>query len=95
MTVKFKDILDAEKALGKLSQERLPVRQSVALARLIKKLNEELQIFNDQREKLLIQYGEYKENEGGYLVPKESLEEFICFDRNFVLNAFLPGIRRR
>ena len=76
MTVKFKDILDAEKALGKLSQERLPVRQSVALARLIKKLNEELQIFNDQREKLLIQYGEYKENEGGYLVPKENLEAF-------------------
>lgn len=86
MTVKFKDILDAEKALGKLSQERLPVRQSVALARLIKKLNEELQIFNDQREKLLIQYGEYKENEGGYLVPKENLEAFSK-DFNILLGS--------
>ena len=80
MTVKFSDILNADKALGKLSDEKLPVKQSVALARLVKKLNEEIEIFSDQREKLLIQYGEYKENEGGYLVPKKNLE---VFKKNF------------
>lgn len=76
MTVKFSDILNADKALGKLSEERLPVKQSVGLARLIKSLNGEMEIFNEQREKLLIHYGEYKENEGGYEIPKENLEAF-------------------
>lgn len=76
MTVKFSDILDANTALGKLSQERLPVRQSVSLARLIKKLNEEMNLFNEQRERLLKQYGEYKEGAGGYEIPKENLPTF-------------------
>lgn len=76
MKVKFSDILDANGALGKLSQERLPVGQSVSLARLIKRLNEEINLFNDQRERLLKQYGEYKEDEGGYEIPKENLPEF-------------------
>ena len=76
MKVKFSDILDANGALGKLSQERLPVRQSVSLARLIKKLNEEMALFNEQRERLLIQYGERQDEEGGYLIPKENQADF-------------------
>jgi hypothetical protein len=76
MKVKFSDILDANGALGKLSQERLPVGQSVSLARLIKKLNEEMNLFNDQRERLLKQYGEYKDDAGGYEIPKGNLPTF-------------------
>lgn len=76
MTVKFSDILNADKAFGKLSEERLPVKQSVGLARLVKKLNSEMEIFNEQREMLLSRYGEYKAEMGGYEIPKENLEAF-------------------
>lgn len=76
MKVKFSDILSANESLTKLSQERLPVSESLALARLIKKLNDEISFFNEQREKLLIQYAEKSDDEGGYLVPKENLKLF-------------------
>ena len=76
MKVKFSDILEANGALSKLSQERLPVGQSVSLARLIRTLNEEMTLFNDQRERICKQYGEFKENEGGYEIPKDKLPEF-------------------
>lgn len=76
MKVKFSDILSANESLTKLSQERLPVSESLTLARLIKKLNDEMSFFNGQREKLLIQYAEKSDDEGGYLVPKENITQF-------------------
>lgn len=76
MKVKFSDILEASEHMGKLSRERLPVGQSISLARLIKRLNEEMTIFSQQREKLLIQYGELNEEEGTYLVEKDNAEAF-------------------
>lgn len=76
MKVKFSDILEANGALSKLSQERLPVGQSVSLARLIRTLNDEMTLFNDQRERICKQYGEYKEDSGGYEIPKGNLPMF-------------------
>lgn len=76
MKVKFSDILEANGALSRLTQERLPVGQSVSLARLVKKLNDEMTLFNEQREKLCMQYGEFREDEGGYEILKDKLPEF-------------------
>lgn len=76
MKVKFSDILEANEALGKITKERLPVREALSLARLIKRLNEEMTFFNEQRERLLVQYGKEQES-GEFIVEKENLPEFI------------------
>lgn len=76
MKVKFSDILEANEALGNVTKERLPVREALSLARLIKRLNEEMTFFNQQRERLLVQYGKEQES-GEFIVEKENLPEFI------------------
>lgn len=76
MKIKFSDILEANEALGKITKERLPVREALSLARLIKRLNEEMTFFNQQRERLLVQYGKEQES-GEFIVEKENLPEFI------------------
>lgn len=75
MTVTYNEILKAAQALKKLAQKELNIKTAVNLARLIKKLDGELEVFNDKYRELLEKYG--KENdEGGYSIPKEKQKEF-------------------
>jgi hypothetical protein len=45
------------------------------ISRIIRKLNEELQNFDEQRQKLVSQYGEPQEN-GNVIVTQENMEAF-------------------
>lgn len=71
MKTTFGKILAAKDALHSLSQEKLPVGEAVALARLIRRLDEELRIFGEQRGKLLEEYGETTADGGVEIAPEK------------------------
>ncbi|MCM1545315.1 MAG: hypothetical protein NC110_08460 [Ruminococcus sp.] len=75
MKVTYDQILAAREALGKLSDKALPMKEAVSLARLIKKLNSELEVFNDKQKELFEKYGKADEN-GGYMIEKEKQKAF-------------------
>lgn len=56
MNVKLSEILNAREILGKLSDEKLPVKAAYSVAKLVKRVNEELNTFNDMRQALLKKY---------------------------------------
>lgn len=72
----FKTLTDAAESLSKLSQEKIKVSEAVKLARLIKKISGELDIFNEQRKKLLDEFGELNEKENRFEFKGENAEKF-------------------
>lgn len=56
MKTTFGKIIGAKGALGELMQEKLAVKEAVALARLCKALDSELQLFNERRAAIGAQY---------------------------------------
>lgn len=74
MIVTYKTMINAQEALLSLAQTELPIKQSVALARLLKKYNEELGLLDQQRLKLLQEYGQITDT--GYTPDNTRLEEF-------------------
>lgn len=75
MKVTYNQILSAREALGKLSDKPLPMKEAVSLARLIKKLNGELEVFNGKQRELFEKYGKADEN-GGYRIEEENQAAF-------------------
>ena len=57
MKTTFGRIIGAQEALRALLREKLPVGEAVALARLCKALDGELQLFSERRAALMTQYG--------------------------------------
>ena len=52
------EIFNAKEPLGKLIQEKLPVKVSYGLAKLAAKLNDKLQVIEEVRQGLITTYGE-------------------------------------
>ncbi|MCM1364965.1 MAG: hypothetical protein NC122_07095 [Faecalibacterium sp.] len=75
MKVTYNQILSAREALGKLSDKPLPMKEAVSLARMIKKLNGELEVFNEKQKELFEKYGKPDEI-GGYMIEEENQLEF-------------------
>ena len=76
MTTTFGKIIGAREALQALSNERLEIKEAVALARLLRRLDEELRLFEAQRMKLLREFG--TEQDGGITIEdgkKAAFEE--------------------
>lgn len=61
-----KIVADAE-ALGLISQKQLPVKVSYAISKNIAKIELELKVYNDERQKLVEKYS-IKDNDGKTLV---------------------------
>jgi len=55
-------LLNSTKVLSILSQKELPIRVSFSIARNISKINDELKIYNDERQKLIMKYCEKDED---------------------------------
>lgn len=68
------NLLNAQEGIAKLSKEKLKVRDAVKVARLIKKLSEETELFNAQRQKILDEFGE--KSEDGYKIPEDKINDF-------------------
>lgn len=75
MKATYKQIVSSIESLGKLSKKELPMREAIALARLIKKLNGELEVFNDKQRELFKKYGTEDES-GGFKIEKECQADF-------------------
>lgn len=56
-------LLSSTKTLSILSQKDLPIKISFSIARNIKKIEDELKVYNAEREKLLNKYGEKDEKD--------------------------------
>lgn len=67
-------LVNSSGSLGTLVETKLPVKLALRVARLTKRVSEELELFNKQRLSLLEKYGE-KEGEQ-YRIPPESQAGF-------------------
>ena len=76
------EIFNANQPLGKLMQEKFPVRVSYGLAKLANKLNPQLKIIEDVRQGLVKKYGETDE-ETKQLAVKQDSENFEKFVAEF------------
>ena len=56
-------ILNGMASLSTLSQEKLPISISYQISKNISKLNNELKIYNEERQKLINKYGKKDEND--------------------------------
>jgi hypothetical protein len=81
MKVSNGDIFNAREALQTLIKERLPVKVSYRLARLAKKVSDQLTIIEEVRTNLVKQYGETDEN--GNLSIKPGAKNMAPFLTDF------------
>lgn len=89
MTITLKNIVDSQEAMRNLSNQQLRGRVAFKVARLLKKLESELQVFNDTRIKLIEKYA--KRDENGDFVLNEKSE--YQFDQNNA-NAFIEEMNK-
>lgn len=65
MTIKLNDIVNGFETLNNLCSEKLPIKISYKLLRLIKMITPEFELFNQERIKLIYQYGEAVDDASG------------------------------
>lgn len=75
MKLTLGELLNGKPALEKLVNLEIGIKTAYKISRIIRKLNEELQHFEEQRQKLVTQYGEPQEN-GNVIVTEENMEAF-------------------
>ena len=76
MNLKLSQLIAMRGSLVKLIEKDLPIKQSYNLAKFIKKANDELEQFEQQRIKLVNRYGA-KDEEGNIAVKEEHQQQFV------------------
>ena len=76
MKVKLFEIYSSVPVMNKILEATLPATVSFQLTKLLKTLNEEIKIIEEQRVKLVTKYGENGENEA-VTVSDSKKEEFL------------------
>jgi len=78
MQVTIRQIATATVGLNELSRKEMPIKTSFAIARNLKQIQEEQQLFEQQRTKLFKEYGSPVVNgqPGQYQVDPDKVEEF-------------------
>lgn len=69
------DMVKAQEGLTKLSNEKLNVKDAIKVARLIKKLSEESDVYNSQRQRICEKYGT-ETDDGGYKIAEDKVQDF-------------------
>jgi len=98
MEVTLKNILDAERLLSAISNERLRSKATYQIARILREIRNEIDLFNEKRMELIDKYGEHDETgnliieEGNYKIKPENGEamnnEYVeLLDTKLTLNA--------
>jgi hypothetical protein len=72
--MKLKQIYQSIEALQLLMEERLPIKTAYNIARILRKVNGELELFDQQKNSLIKELGE--EKDGGFIVKPENIQEF-------------------
>lgn len=98
MEVTLRNILDAERLLSAISNERLRSKATYQIARILREIRNEIDLFNEKRMELIDKYGEHDETgnliieEGNYKIKPENGEamnnEYVeLLDTKLTLNA--------
>lgn len=93
MLITYDRILSVKKTLEGLCEKPLMPRDAISLSRLIKKVNEELTFFEQQRLKLCEQYGKFDEKEGCFIFGEDNKNKFADELRELLLTEFEVGER--
>lgn len=91
MKVTYSEIVSANPALETLSKKELTVKEAVKLARLIKKLNAELEVFSEKQKEFCERYGTLSEDGTQYRFEdtkkrttfEKSMAELLAFEIDF------------
>lgn len=75
MKLKLGEIQDMKDPLSRLTNETLPMKIAFKLNKLVRLFDENLQVIEEERVKLVKSLGEVND-EGSVHVPKEKMEEF-------------------
>ena len=75
MKVSLFEIQSSVSVLNKLVELPLPARSSYKFVKIMKKFNDELKTLEDERQKLIVKYGQ--EVHGNYTVSEENREQFV------------------
>ena len=75
MQITISEILKGKSVLEKLVDKEISIKTAYKLSRMIKVLNEELQTFEESRQKLVQQYGEVQEDDS-IAVKEDNIEAF-------------------
>lgn len=71
MKITIRKILNDTNSLAVISQKQLPIKVSYAIAKNIKKLENELKIYNEERQKLIDKYC-IKDEEGNNVIDENN-----------------------
>ena len=81
--IKLNEVLNSMDTMQKLATQKFKSKTAFQIARILKKLDEEIKIFNDTRAALIQKYGERDENgelkvddNNNCTIQKEALENF-------------------
>lgn len=70
----YLNLINSQEAISRLAKEKLKVKEAVKVARLIKGFTEEIEVFNEQRQKIIDEYGEVVDD--GYKIPENKINDF-------------------
>jgi len=78
MKITISEILNAKPVIEELVEQDISIKTAYRLSRIIKELNNELQTFEEQRQKLVHKHGKQVEDAptGNVVVPEENMEVF-------------------
>ncbi len=76
MKITINQFLKADNTLARLAGQPLPVKQSYRLARLIKAISNEIQIYDGERIKLCEKYGTLNKDKNIYEFDENNREKF-------------------
>ena len=76
MKTTIKQILNARETLSRLSEKALPVKQSYRLAKLVKAVDDEINVYDGERIKLCEKYGTLNKEKHIYEFKDEEYKSF-------------------
>lgn len=94
MKLTYGEILDAKPALENLAQKELKMSEAIALARLIKTLNNELEVFFDKQKELCDKYGTVDEKNGNFTPYEKNKEFFLHKHKELLCTEFEADISK-
>lgn len=72
--MKIRKIVEATPALREIANQRLPMKTLYRVTRLIREIQPQLDFYDEQYQKLIVEY--CTEDEGGFLLPVGSKTDF-------------------
>ncbi len=74
--MKLQQLINSESSLRKLLETPLPVKVAYKISKLVNKIQPELTIFNEQRDKLIKELGEHDKEKDTYTVQPKNMAKF-------------------